>query len=362
MKQITVTTPSRTCAVRVARGGMAHLGAALAALGGGRVMVLSSPRVWRHHGRTIHSGLRGCAPRLVLFNDAERNKRLHTVEKIARQLAAAGADRQCIVAAVGGGVVGDVAGFVAASYLRGVRLVHVPTTLVAQVDSAIGGKTGVNLPEGKNLVGAFYQPDLVLTDPDALRTLPAREYRSGLYEVIKYGILGDATLFAFLERELPALLGQKAKPLDGVIARCVRMKARVVSRDEREAGLREVLNLGHTFAHALETATAYRRYLHGEAVGLGLRAAAHLATRMKMLPPQDAQRIATLVARVGKIPPWPACSEAKLLQIMKGDKKARGGNLRLVLPRRIGQVRTGVEAPERLVRETLRAMRTRGRR
>jgi len=192
------------------------------------------------------------AKRPILFDDAESAKNLVTVDGICRELTRAGADRRSIIVAVGGGVVGDVAGFAAAAYLRGVRLVHVPTTLVAQVDSAIGGKTGVNLPEGKNLVGAFYPPQFVIADPELLRTLSARQYRSALYEVIKYGVIGDAGLFEFLERDLGAVLRRDSKALDWIIRRCVRAKADVVSRDEKESGLRQILNFGHTFGHALE--------------------------------------------------------------------------------------------------------------
>ena len=198
------------------------------------------------------------------------------MELLCRKLTRAGADRKSLIVAVGGGVVGDVAGFVAASYLRGVALVHVPTTLVAQVDSSIGGKTGVNLPEGKNLVGAFYPPRLVLIDTDLLRTLPERQFRSGVAEVIKYGVIADAELFAYLEQNMEKLLRQDRDALEYVIPRCVEIKADVVSRDEHESGLREILNFGHTFGHALESVTKYRRYLHGEAVAWGMVAASLL--------------------------------------------------------------------------------------
>src|ERR1017187_2023368 len=240
--------------------------------------ILSSPRVWRHWGKTLTSKIPNrAARRPILFEDSESLKRLETVEGIARQLVTAGADRGAVVVAVGGGVVGDVAGFAAASYLRGVRLVHIPTTLVAQVDSAIGGKTGVNLPEGKNLVGAFYQPDFVIADPATLSTLSDRDYRSGVYEIIKYGAIGDAKLFRDLETNLDKLLQRDAATLSNIIPRCIAQKARVTSLDERESGLRETLNFGHTFAHALESLTRYRVFRHGEAVGWGMIAATLLS-------------------------------------------------------------------------------------
>ncbi|MGH9795353.1 MAG: 3-dehydroquinate synthase, partial [Candidatus Acidiferrales bacterium] len=230
-----------------------------------------------------------------------------------------------------------VAGFVAASYARGIRLVHVPTTLVAQVDSAIGGKTGVNLPEGKNLIGAFHQPRLVVADPHVLRTLPEREFRAGLYEVAKYAILGDAELFALLERNV-ARLSRNSPLLDEVIARCIRIKAEIVSQDERESGPRQALNLGHTFGHALESLTRYGRFLHGEAVGWGLMAAAELAKRRGMLDAESARRIARLVRSVGALPSVKKIASEHLWLKMQTDKKARAGRLRFMLPRKVGAV------------------------
>lgn len=358
MKQIKVITPSRHYAVFCEQGLLGRIDVALRTLKDHTgIFVISSPRVWRHWGWHIERGLRPAGPvQRILFHDAELSKNLPTVEKICRRLVRAGADRKCILVAVGGGVVGDVAGFVAAAYLRGVRLVHVPTTLVAQVDSAIGGKTGVNLPEGKNLVGAFYQPGLVLADPQVLKTLPARQCRSGIFEVIKYGIIGDTKLFAYLEANLAHVIARSPRHLEFVIERCIAAKARIVAVDERESGLREVLNLGHTFAHALETATGYRRFLHGEAVGWGLMAAAQLAVLEEMLPQNAAARIVNLVRRVGRLPAWPQVGAEKLMDRMRTDKKTRAGRLRFVLPRAIGKVQTGVQAQERAVKEVLRQM------
>jgi len=358
MNQITVNTPSNPYVVLVGRGLLRKAGAALATLRDySGVFVLSSARVWKHWGRAVEASLKDAGPlRRILFDDAERAKTLATYEKVCRQLVREGADRRALLLAVGGGVVGDVAGFVAATYLRGVRLVHVPTTLMAQVDSAIGGKTGVNLREGKNLIGAFYQPRLVLADPQTLGTLPVREFRAGLYEVIKYGILGDAELFGYLEENLADILKQTPQHLDWMITRCVEAKAGIVGKDETESGLREVLNLGHTFAHALETATGYRTYRHGEAVGWGLLAAARLAAHLKMLPAEDCARILALVRRVGALPAWPRSKPEALMQIMRSDKKARGGRVRFVLPKAIASVETGVEASDETVREVLRQM------
>jgi len=288
-----------------------------------------------------------------LFDDAESKKRLATVEEIGRQLVRAGADRRATIVAVGGGVVGDVAGLAAATYLRGVRLVHIPTTVVAQVDSAIGGKTAVDLPEGKNLVGAFYPPKLVIVDPAFLRTLPHREFRSGLYEVVKYGTIADPKLFGFLEKHMDTILRRDPKALGRIISRSIAIKADVVGKDEREGGLRQILNFGHTLGHALETATNYRRFLHGEAIGWGMIAASMMALSLDRLPLMDAFRVVRLVTSVGPLPRVPAIPGAKLRAILAGDKKSRGGRVLWVFPRKIGKTDWGIEVPGRLLEKTV---------
>ena len=320
----------------------------------GAVFVVSSPRVWRHWGSRIEKLLRSTRPATILMDDAETAKNLSTVEQTCRDLVRAGADRRALIVAVGGGVVGDVAGFVAASYGRGIALIHVPTTVVAQVDSAIGGKTGVNLPEGKNLVGAFYPPKAVVADPVFLSSLPPREFRSGIYEIIKYGVIGDPKLFQFLEAKLEKVLRRDRLALAFVIERSIAQKARVVSEDEHESGLREILNFGHTFAHALESVTRYKTYLHGEAVGWGMIAAARLAVEEGMLSPREEERIVKVIARVGPLPPWPSIPASQLIDAMQADKKTRAGRLRFVLPERIGAVRCGVEAEEETLVRVLR--------
>jgi 3-dehydroquinate synthase len=316
--------------------------------------VVSSPRVWRAAGKAVRRGLRLPSSRcLHLFDDAESAKNLRSVEQIARSLSHAAADRKSLVIAVGGGVVGDVAGFAAAIFLRGVRLVHIPTTLVSQVDSSIGGKTGVNLPEGKNLVGAFYPPKLVLTDPELLRTLSDRQFRGGLAEVIKHAIIADAEMFAMLEKDMDKVLRRDRQTLGSLIPRNVEIKARVVSRDEREAGLREILNYGHTFAHALESATKYRRYQHGEAVAWGMIAAAFLGHELGLTRADDVSRIVALISRLGPLPPWPHVPPAALLNAMRSDKKTRGGILRFVLSPRIGEARSYDTVPLHVVERVL---------
>jgi 3-dehydroquinate synthase len=275
------------------------------------------------------------------------------VEQITRSLCRAGADRKSLVIAVGGGVVGDVAGFAAAAYLRGVHLVHVPTTLVAQADSSIGGKTGVNLPEGKNLVGAFYPPRLVLTDPELLRTLSDREFRGGLAEVIKHAIIADTKMFSLLEKNIEKVLRRDRHVLALLIPRNVQIKARVVSRDERESGLREILNYGHTFAHALESVTHYRRYQHGEAVAWGMIAAAFLGHELGLTRADDVSRIVALIRRLGPLPPWPHVPPTALISAMRSDKKTRAGILRFVLSPRIGDARSYDTVPLHVVERVL---------
>jgi len=304
--------------------------------------------VWRAVGEKVRRGISSrLAADVHLFDDAESAKTLKTVESIARKLVRAGADRRSLLIAVGGGVMGDVVGFVAASYLRGVALVQVPTTLVAQVDSAVGGKTGVNLPEGKNLVGAFYPPGLVLVDPEVLSSLPAREFRGGLAEVIKYGIVADAKLFAFLEQNIGRILARHRRALEHIIRRSIEIKAQIVSRDERESGLREILNYGHTFAHALESVTRYRRYQHGEAVAWGMMCAALLGHETVKTPANDVARMIALVRKIGPLPKWPSVPARKLFATMRADKKTKFGKVRFVLSPRLGQARSYDEVVER---------------
>ncbi|HEY8670649.1 MAG TPA: 3-dehydroquinate synthase, partial [Terriglobales bacterium] len=247
-----------------------------------QLFVITTPPVRRRWGKTLVKSLQaaGFSPIVIEMRDGERFKRLSTVEALAEELLKRGADRKAAVLALGGGVVGDVAGMVASVYMRGIKLIQVPTTVQAQLDAAIGGKTGVNLRSGKNLVGTFYQPQLVLIDPATLATLPEREFRSGMYEALKCGVIGNPQLFDRLEKSDIAALRKDREFLSWVIAESVRLKARVVSADEREGDLRRVLNFGHTIGHALEAATAYRRFKHGEAVAWGMIAAAKISAEI----------------------------------------------------------------------------------
>lgn len=355
MKKISVRAANGKYEVLCGRGVLRQLPRLVSRVGEeGAVFVISSPRVWRRWGARVGKLLGDARRATILMNDAETAKNLSTVERACRDLVRAGADRRALIVAVGGGVVGDVAGYVAASYARGIALIHVPTTVVAQVDSAIGGKTGVNLPEGKNLVGAFYPAKAVVADPELLSTLPPREFRSGIHEIIKYGVIGDARLFDFLEGNMEKVLRRERAALAYVIERSIAQKARVVSEDERESGLREILNFGHTFAHALESVTRYRKYLHGEAVGWGMIAASRLAVEKGMFSSRDEERVAKVIAMVGPLPPWPSIPAAKLIAAMQADKKTRAGCVRFVLPERVGAVRCGVEAEEEMLVRVLR--------
>jgi 3-dehydroquinate synthase len=289
----------------------------------------------------------------VILPDGEAHKTLANLSRVLDVLIANRFGRDCTVLALGGGVVGDLAGFAAASYQRGVALVQVPTTLLAQVDSAVGGKTGVNHPGGKNLIGAFHQPDAVVIDTHTLSTLPARELRAGLAEVIKYGLICDAALFTWLEAHLDSLLAGDAAALAHVIRRSCEIKAAIVGRDEREHGERALLNLGHTFGHALEAATAYKEWLHGEAVGAGLVMAAAMSQASGYLSAADAARVRQLVERAGLPAHAASVSPQLLLEHMRIDKKVQGGRIRLVLLRAIGSAFISDDYPERALQGTL---------
>ena len=325
-----------------------------------RLYIVSSPRVWALWGTELARGLQAAGIRVeaLLMDDREEKKRVATLERLAAELLARGADRGAILAALGGGVVGDITGFLAATYMRGVSYLQIPTTLVGQVDSAVGGKTGVNLPAGKNLLGAFHHPLAVLVDPRTLESLPAREYRAGLYEVVKYAVIGDPILFRFLEENMASVLARQAPALETILARSIRLKAQIVGQDEREQNLRRILNLGHTVGHALETLSAYQGLRHGEAVGWGMIAVTHLAERRGKLSAAAAQRIISLVRAVGRLPRLPRVSAEQVYEQLFADKKKREAELHFVLPRRVGQVEIVGGIPRSDVLASLRQLDT----
>lgn len=305
---------------------------------GGRAFVLTDQHVGPFYGRAVARALRLAGFEVFgqMIPPGERQKSMRRLGWLLDRLADARLERGDILVALGGGMIGDLGGFAAATYLRGIQLVHLPTTLLAAVDSAIGGKTGVNLTRGKNLVGAFHQPRLVYSSLGTLATLPERELRSGLAEVIKAGMVGDPRLVAHLERHLEEVLALKPKALLTAVAAAVRVKARIVALDEREAGRRALLNYGHTIGHAIESATGYRRFLHGEAVALGMVAAAGLATALGVCSLRTAERQNLLLARAGL--PLRAAGLAKraILANMQYDKKIKRKEQRFVLTSRVG--------------------------
>ena len=305
---------------------------------GSRRFVVSSPVIWRFHGEQIRQALGPVEP--ILIADGERYKNLASVARIYDTLIRAGADRGSAVVAVGGGVIGDTAGFAAATFLRGITLAHVPTTLLAQVDSSIGGKVGVNHALGKNLIGAFHQPSVVVIDPLLLRTLPRREFRSGLYEVVKYGMIASRSLFDRVAANTRAIFARDPDVLVPAIVESVRIKADVVSKDERESGLRRILNYGHTVGHALEAVTKYRRFRHGEAIGYGMLAAADLAVTRGALTEVERAALAKLITQLGPLPPIADLSIPEVLDAIRRDKKVVSGTLHFVIAIEIGATMT----------------------
>lgn len=301
----------------------------------GDILVVSCPPVWRAQGARMKALAGKGGPSLI--PDGERAKTLPTVTRIYDALVKRRLDRSAVLVAFGGGVVGDVAGFAAATYLRGIRLVQVPTTLLAQVDSSVGGKVGVNLAAGKNLVGAFYPAALVACDPAVLASLPRREFRAGLYEVVKYGVIRSRTLFDRLATQLEAIFAQEPEVLTSLVADCCQIKADVVGADERESGPRRVLNFGHTIGHALEAITRYRRFRHGEAIGYGMLAAARMSRDRGLMSSEDESQLKDVIVRMGPLPPVGDLRIREALEAVQLDKKVVGGRLHFVLAKGIGE-------------------------
>jgi 3-dehydroquinate synthase len=361
MRVVNVPLGTRSYSILIGQGLLSQLGSECQKLElGQRCAVICDRHVAPLFGATTEKSLRtaGFDPVRITVSAGETAKSLKTVQRCYDELAAHRLERKSFVVALGGGVVGDLAGFVAATYLRGVPFVQVPTTLLAQVDSSVGGKVGVNLKAGKNLVGAFHQPKLVLCDLDALKRLPSRQFRAGLAEVIKYGIIYDADLFQRLERDLPELLKLSPELLAEVVARCCEIKADVVGQDETETGLRAILNFGHTIGHAIENSIGYGKYLHGEAISIGQIAAARLSAGLLGLAARDVERIRGVFDRAG-LPTrlrLSAPQRRRLLEAMKLDKKVSAGEVKFVLADSIGKVRWGQKVPEPLIKETLAAI------
>ena len=358
-RTIEVELGEKAYPIVIGGGALATVGKRIRELGfrpGARVLVVSNPVVQEHYGATALQSLAASEleAHLLVIDAGEDQKTPATVARIHDAAFAHRLERGSLIVALGGGVVGDMAGFAAATWLRGIAVVQLPTTLLAMVDAAIGGKTGVNHPGGKNLIGAFHQPRLVLIDPTTLATLPEREFRAGMAEVIKYGVIGDAALFEALEAAaqrdpqagLASIAAVGPELLQSLLERSAAAKARVVAADEHEGGLRAILNYGHTLGHAAETLCGYGTWLHGEAVGLGMLAAGEIAVLMGLWGPAEQERQRALIAAAGLPLRWPEIDTDAVLTCLQGDKKVRDGRVRFVLPTGIGQVeiRDDVEA------------------
>jgi 3-dehydroquinate synthase len=347
-----VETPQRAYDAIVERGSLARVTEFLPERSG-KIFVVTTADVWGLHGAKVEHALAGRPHQVLLFPGGEPRKKMAEVEALAEQMSAGSGDRSSVVVAFGGGIVTDVAGFLAAVFMRGIPVIQIPTTLLAQVDAAVGGKTGVNLVSGKNLVGSFHQPLVVLIDPDVLRTLPEREYRAGLYEIIKCGVIRDAELFRVLAESADRVFAQEPETVDRIIADAVRIKAEVVTADEREGDLRRILNFGHTVGHALEADTQYRRFLHGEAVAFGMHAATALAERVVELEPSEAARIHSVIRSYGPIPALSGISASSLFARLAADKKTVQGKVHFVLPVKIGEVKVVTGVDDRAVMDAI---------
>jgi 3-dehydroquinate synthase len=338
MRRLSVDLAGRAYDIHIGSGLLDRLGEFVRPLRPSRLLIVTDERVGALYAARAQTALREVAPAAVFeLAGGETGKDMRAVEAVLDTLLASGADRRSAVVALGGGVVGDIAGFAAAIFMRGIRFVQVPTTLLAQVDSSVGGKTGVNHPRGKNLIGAFHQPEAVVADTDTLRTLPPRELSAGLAEVLKHGLLADADYFARTTDALPRLLGCDEAALAEAIARSCEIKAAIVGRDEKESGERALLNLGHTFGHAIEALTGYGHWLHGEAVGCGLCLAADLSRRVGLIGQAEVERVEGAVAAARLPTRIEGLSRAAALESMRGDKKAEAGEIRFILLERIGR-------------------------
>lgn len=352
---VSVNLGERTYPIHIGAGVLDRIGSYCAEAGlRGRCLVVTDENVGMHYGAMVAASLEaaGCRVAVVTLPAGERSKCAETLFSLYSRCLAEGLDRKAFIVALGGGVIGDLAGFAAATFLRGIPFVQVPTSLLAMVDSSVGGKTGINLPEGKNLVGAFYQPRLVLADLQTLATLPEREYRAGLAEVAKYGVIADAKFFNELERQGPTLAdvhSASPKQLARMVGRCCEIKADVVARDEREGGLRAILNFGHTVGHAVEKVAGYGRYVHGEAVAIGSVFAARASVEQAGLAANTAVRIEALLRAWALPMRAPECPWSALRRALAVDKKSEDGLPRFVLVPALGQARIGLGIPDDLM-------------
>jgi 3-dehydroquinate synthase len=349
-----VKTPAIRYPVLVERGGFRNVREYIPERAG-KVFMISTEDVWELHGDSLAGAIGDRSHEILFFPGGEPRKRLSEVEALADQMVARGGDRSSIIVALGGGILTDMAGFLAAIFMRGIPVIQIPTTLLAQVDAAVGGKTGVNLACGKNLIGSFHQPLAVIIDPGVLDTLPEREYRAGLFEIVKHGVIADADLFQVMSREPQRVLSHAPDVVDRMICDSVRIKAEVVSGDEKEQDRRRILNFGHTFGHALEAETSYSQFLHGEAVAWGMKAATLLAEMEHLLSSEEKQEILRCVDSYGPLPSLAGIDPAHIAARLKSDKKTVKGKIHFVLPERIGSVKITADVEERNVRAAIEA-------
>lgn len=364
---ISVPIPQNAYSVLLTEGGLQQIGWALqnpalvSPVLGNKILLVSNPKVWKHHGEKVFNSLKtaGFEMACCILPAGERYKTLRSVEKIFDAALAHRLERSSTMVALGGGVIGDMTGFAAASWLRGIAVVQIPTTLLAMVDASIGGKTGVNHPQGKNLIGAFHQPRLVLIDPEALNTLPIREFRAGMAEVIKYGVIWDADLFEQLEGASRIDQHRYFSPdlLAEVLRRSCQAKVDVVAQDEKESGLRAILNYGHTIGHAIESLTHYRLFNHGEGVGLGMIAVGEIAVQLGLWSKDCCDRQYRLIRKAGLPTQLPAAFDTEaVLEMLTADKKVKAGRVRFVMPTNIGTVELTDQVPPQAILAALRSM------
>ncbi|MBD2664952.1 3-dehydroquinate synthase [Richelia sinica FACHB-800] len=360
---IKVNLPEQSYEIAIAPGSLDQLGEQMSGVKlGQKVLLVSNPMIFKHYGERAIASLKKAGFEVASYNlpAGERYKTLNSIQKLYDIALENRLERSSTMVALGGGVIGDMVGFAAATWLRGINVVQVPTSLLAMVDSAIGGKTGVNHPHGKNLIGAFHQPRFVLIDPEVLKTLPAREFRAGMAEVIKYGVIWDTELFDQLEasKHLEQLRYVKAELIQNILTRSCQAKADVVSKDEKEAGLRAILNYGHTIGHAVESLTEYRMFKHGEAVGIGMVAAGQIAVELGLWQAADTERQNALIKKAGLPTKLPANIEiAAIIDALQLDKKVKSGKVRFVLPTQIGVVKVTDEVPPDTISQVLASMR-----
>lgn len=361
VNRVRVAVSPRPYEARIEHGLLKDAGAAIAELRGGRkgrVFVVTVAPVRKLWGGKLRESLKraGLDAHFLEIGDGERAKTLGTVQRLAGSMVRGGADRHATVVAFGGGVVGDLAGLLASVYMRGIDLIQFPTTLLAQVDASLGGKNGVNLAAGKNLIGTIHQPLGVLIDPELLKTLPEREHRAGLYEALKCGVIRNAAIFDFMEERREAILARDREALEWLITECVRVKAEVVAADEKEGDLRRILNFGHTLGHALEAETSYKTFLHGEAVAWGMVGASLIAAALRKTEAAVAQRIVSAVLAYAPLPRVTVRARA-VARRLRSDKKTVDGIVHFILPREIGKVEVVADVPEGAVIEAIEDLR-----